>query len=538
MNASLEILPAKKVGYTFRSRGKYLASRYNPEAEAKRILEKVFEKNKTGQIGKQIKKVTSKKVIFLGFFPAYPIYFLYQKTPELSINIFDEISFPMTTYREVLLKIHSLKPLGENDLNDKKNHQFLLELEKKILPPEKLSQFLNALTKDELKNLIILESPYLAEPLRKKFKSIIKSWGSKKIKVEATEAYFNYHWIYNSIKNLFYRELNFIEEISLRESSAASSNNNATCVLLVSGPSLEKNLVAIKELSLVFPIFSVAGISELLLKHKIIPTALVSSDAGYYNTLHFKNIPDATEGIPIILSLTSNISIGKKNPTFFFVDLEEIFSLLKNYEEINPINFVPMNASITLTAITLFKKLGFKNVIIFGNDFSHHPFKAHAGSNTSEEIAFSTGKRTFSSENILLPFFKDLKVITNPAGEKIFQEEKLDLYKKHFSFLEKSEGIKIHQGESFFNLLKSNQKSNKKVYDNFFNQREAEKNNFLHLIKNSSLESSSEILRERFKGNLVLKKSLVELLSKSEPNLRDLTRKQVFHYKTRKLMSK
>ncbi len=408
----VKIIPAKKRGFTFFYQGRYLASKYDPLKEAERILE-----NQSWQ--------DCKVVIFLGVFPLYHLlYFLKKKLLGVKVFILSEDNFPLTSYEVIIKKIISLHSWRKDLLKSSFFYNSFYQA-------GKLGSILEKLTQQEIKKTIFIESPYLLEATRKSYKKIFNDWKNKQQKVLSTEKYFTLFWYLNTLKNLT-KQISLIENIVVK-------GEKKTAVFVLSGPSLEKNLTLLKSLSRHLPVFTVAGITSLLLRKKIPITAIISVDAGYYNTYHFHWKKDT---IPLILSLSSHPIISRRKNVFHFFDLMETFDYLLDNWNINPTNLIAMDASVTLTGVSVLEKLGFERVIMLGNDFTHHPFKAHTISNAVEEFAFSATKKTHTFENILYPLFKEL-ALNEKNG---FQDEKLVLYKKHFNLLKQKSTIEIIDG--------------------------------------------------------------------------------------------
>ncbi len=420
MGTSLKFLPAKKRGITFFSEGKYLASKYDPFLEAERIVNDIsWQKAKT--------------VIFLGFFPFYHIYQVLlagERLDGLKIFIVDEKKFDVEIYQKIIQA--TKKSFAEKSKSLSENSKPVnLELEKTFFEIGEFANILHQIPNEEMLKTVLIESPYLTEKNKQKCQKIFTDWKKQRQSTVVTEEYFALFWYLNALRNLKFSPMSLIENISL-------IGETKMAVLVVSGCSVENNLQQIKKLSKRIPIFSLAGIAPLLLKHGIPLTALISSDAGYYNTYHFNW---QHQGIPFILSLTSPAILNRKERIFFFIDLIELHDFCSNDLKLNRRNLVPMDASVTLTGVRVLEKMGMETLFIFGNDFTHSPFKAHAVSNGIEEFAFQTNDRKKTTENLLHPLFENLKA--DPNDPNVFMEPKLLLYQKHFHELKKKASLKI-----------------------------------------------------------------------------------------------
>ena len=120
------------------------------------------------------------------------------------------------------------------------------------------------------------------------------------------------------------------------------------------------------------------------------------------------------------------------------MELDDFFS---QDLKISKVNLIPMNGTVTLVGIDVLGKIGIDTVFIFGNDFTHSPFKAHAISNGIEEATFQRGYRKQTTENLLYPLFQHLK--KDPKKADCFTEPKLLLYQKHFNELKRNTKLKI-----------------------------------------------------------------------------------------------
>ena len=195
MDSALKFLPAKRKGVTFFFQGKYLASKYDPFLEAERILS-----------GFQWRK--GKTLIFLGFFPFYHIYKVFQTShnfQNLRVFILDEQNFTLTTYQKVV---------EETKLCfSQKEGGFSFELEKILFKITELKSVLEQLTDEEMLKTIFIESPYLTEESKNQCQKKFANWKKQKQKVILTEKYFTLFWYFNALRNLKLSPISLIEDI-------------------------------------------------------------------------------------------------------------------------------------------------------------------------------------------------------------------------------------------------------------------------------------------------------------------------------------
>ena len=188
----------------------------------------------------------------------------------------------------------------------------------------------------------------------------------------SVQAYFGRRWFSNIIRNLSFAE---------KQSGSIAPVRKA--IICAAGPSLEEQLAEIKKHQTLnkkdkSESFLIATDTSLpvLLQSDIEPDAVVSIDCQHISYQHFfRMMPKRTQ---LFLDLASSVQVASRTENRIFFSGGHPFSLYisRNWR------FLPVldtsGANVTYTSISLAEKLGAKELVLFGADFSYPQGKTYA----------------------------------------------------------------------------------------------------------------------------------------------------------------
>ena len=180
------------------------------------------------------------------------------------------------------------------------------------------------------------------------------------------KAYFD-----NSLRNIKY----FVHTRALTD-LYLKMPKDIPCILVASGPSLDKNIHSLKGLKGRAFMIAADSAVRVLLKHDIIPDMFVSMD-GNKNQNHFQDLRVAD--IPILTEVSCNYrTLDKvKAPMFFYNDLNvPINEFLKSHGMILP--YLSSGGSVAHAAYAMVTSMEFQTVILVGQDLAYTDNKTHS----------------------------------------------------------------------------------------------------------------------------------------------------------------
>lgn len=320
-----------------------------------------------------------------------------------------------------------------------------------------------------------------------------------------TRENFKQLWILNTFKNLKRNEPFFINK-------KQKLFLNRTAVMVSGGPSLEKNIHHIKNIQDKYVIFAVGSAIKILDSNDISPHFRVAVDGNEGQVRIFNNLKD--KSTPLIHSISSFYEIPEnyENKTYKMVVKADFLTkyIYENsnieYEEIDVGNSV---ANCTLDLIS---KLGFKKVILLGQDLCYSGGKMYAeGSWTNKKIEGSY-ENLIKEVNIYgeevyttIPFLN----MKNSLEVKIFEN-------KDIEYINATEGgLRIHGTieKRFWDVIEDVQDSTNLEYilkkiDDSYNHNE-----YLQSLKKGLGTLEKEILDLIYNNdkNIELLKTMLEL---------------------------
>lgn len=160
------------------------------------------------------------------------------------------------------------------------------------------------------------------------------------------------------------------------------------CILVASGPSLDKNIHCLKGLKGKAFMIAADSAVRVLLKHDIIPDMFVSMDGNKYQK-HFQD-PRVAD-IPILTEMCCNYrTLDKvKAPMFFYNDLNvHINDFMKDHGIILP--YLSSGGSVAHSAYAMVTSMEFQTVILVGQDLAYTDNKTHSSESVRGEWKINT----------------------------------------------------------------------------------------------------------------------------------------------------
>lgn len=200
-----------------------------------------------------------------------------------------------------------------------------------------------------------------------------------------TEIYFSKKIVTNSLRNLHY-----IQESRIVTDYVGKIPQDIPAIIVAAGPSLDKNIEELKKAKGKAFIIGVDTAIRHLVKHGILPDAMVTVDAGkptnYINDPIVKDIPlfCALMANPEIMEFHKGLKIWFKAGAFL-MSIYERYG--KEFPEYNP------GGSVATAAFSICCTLQFERIILVGQDLAYQGEITHAGGEVSSILHEESGIR-------------------------------------------------------------------------------------------------------------------------------------------------
>ena len=434
---------------------KLLTSAYAPIEEAKRL------------INQNIKESSSRIGIFLSIASFYHIdYFLSLNEESEAIIIEKDIEIAKLVFENIESK--NLK-------------RIIILLDEKI---EDIISFFNFyIAEEDIKKIIYIRhiraSNINAE--NKNYYDNIHAVLINNIKEKLMSLTSNYYfapiWARNIIYNL---KLNKGYSIKTYKNIL---NKKIPLILISAGASIDNYIEKIKELSKTHFILVLSHAFNTLIKNDIKADAIVSTDGGFYSSIH--TIDSIKTDIPIFTTHTTYpfpITNIDKNQIFYFSHNESFEKIIYPSDNANNIYF-PMEGSVIMPALRIANFLNPKYIILAGCDFCHLNDKSHSKYSNAVALDFLSQSKLKTFETLK---YKRLSNNQNiECYDNIFRKSSASLisYKAHFETL----ANEIIKETEIFNLTKESAKiENIKIFNNINSNCNDKKN----IIANNYIEET------------------------------------------------
>lgn len=368
------------------SQGKNIHSRYNPDREAQRFIDQSIEGNPS-------------LIVLLGAGLGYIQRAVRDSYPQAKI-----------------LSVFHHDMLYENQIDQTKRNP-------SWFPSSSLSTrlFFNRHIKEkELRDMAVIEwdpsariFPELSLQINQSLKECVQQLNGN----IHTTAFFGKLWLRNMLTNFL-----------LTEKYATPSFPSAPVVIASSGPSLEKSLDQLRRYRNKYLLFALPSSLYALKESGLKPDLQISSDPGYYGSVHLRHLFD---DVPLAHPFTSCRGSWKKDIPFWILNQETPFEKDLFAQASIPGRCTPSNGTVSGTAYELAKGLTQK-IYFAGLDLSFSDIRSHIRPHSFDILLESeTDKR----ESLHSLYFKRAEGTVPDFEKKIRTGRSLDIYRNWFSAL-------------------------------------------------------------------------------------------------------
>ena len=253
-----------------------------------------------------------------------------------------------------------------------------------------LKQFLyNNIREIEAKKLLVItwEPIIKAFPAEaKKLSDIVEQVLTEYNSNISTTNYFGKKYIKNILKNI----------VAL-EKTAIIENIEKPVIIASSGPTLESAIPLIKETRNSIFLIALSSSYSALKYNDIKPDMIISTDSGYYASVHLDSLKEDTQLISS--PLTANFGKHNKNPYFIINQGTFIENYFLESCDIPYIN-IPPNGTVAGSSYFLTSIITKNPVIFAGFDLCTNDIKTHCSPHAFENILFKNSERTNPLLNI------------------------------------------------------------------------------------------------------------------------------------------
>lgn len=205
----------------------------------------------------------------------------------------------------------------------------------------------------------------------KDYLSLIKESNLYMVRNINTEMYFSKIYINNNLKNIEFLK----DSISLNDLKGILPRT-IPAVVIAAGPSVESNIHNIKRLKGKVVIFAVDRILDYLLDNGVEPDFIVSIDPKK-DLKYFSRRTDVKT--PLICYMESNYDILKAHSGKKIICSRNKFT--DEFYKLNnkPVPYVIPSGSVAIVAFSVCIELGFKRIVLVGQDLAYDGEKSHSG---------------------------------------------------------------------------------------------------------------------------------------------------------------
>ena len=246
---------------------------------------------------------------------------------------------------------------------------------------------------------VIEQKPWLLE--NQKQASVINETVNRAIGIVSADysvqAHFGKLWLKNILENAA-----LCENISFDFPYPSKEELCKTAVVAAAGPSLEEFLEQNKNHFEDYYFIATDTAFSTLSKYGITPELCVSIDGQNVSYNHF--LGDTNRKTSFCFDLCANSSAAKMlcdsgSPVFFFCSGHPLAAAINNFGK----HFLPVlfsgSGTVTITAVDLSLKLGFKNLIVPGADFSYPDGKTYSRGTYLESLYNKSSNKIKPSEH-------------------------------------------------------------------------------------------------------------------------------------------
>lgn len=195
------------------------------------------------------------------------------------------------------------------------------------------------------------------------------------------------------------------------------ASKNMPAILVAAGPSLDSNIECLHKFKNKAFILGVDTALNTLLKNDIIPDLTISVDSRkpieLFRNLKFKDIP-------IVLSQQSNSEIIDKNKSKHFYEWDEEGYLNKIFGQLTGKYGIqlPTGGSVANNALSLLVLMGFKTIILVGQDLAYPNMQEHT------QGAYKNQKNVIDLNR------EEFILVDDVNGKKVYTKPNMNIYRK------------------------------------------------------------------------------------------------------------
>lgn len=290
----------------------------------------------------------------------------------------------------------------------------------------------------------------------------------------STQGKFGKIWQHNIIKNLkTASEIKAGLDESLRKISLKKIAQEKTAAIIAAGPSLDLKTEYLRENREKLFIISTDTAFSSLEKHRIFCDAVVSIDGQTVSRTHFSGTMDSRT--LFVFDLAANPFSARKaaenrNPLIFtssshplsqYAELTQSPKERKCFPELNP-----GAGTVTLSALDFALKTGFKDILVFGADFSYADGKSYAKGTYLENLFHRESSKTESLENRFQRIFFRSRLTEVPyySNEKRFTTDTLESYRKSLLRFLDENSLEHDFSDSVYRISAKKEKTEKEEF--------------------------------------------------------------------------
>lgn len=274
----------------------------------------------------------------------------------------------------------------------------------------------------------------------------------------SVQAHFGKIWTHNILNNL--------KIYSTLKSKELKINNSRIALVIAAGPSLDSTIKKIIENRNNFTIFSTDTAYQTLLKHNIIADYLISIDGQYISSNHFYTINKKTT---VLLDLSGSYSISKmlleNNINFyFFISGHPLSSLINSYLDFSFPLINNGSGTVTIAALDIAIKAGFKQIQVYGADFSFPNNKSYSKGTYLDALYNVSSSRVNTMETTFDKLMYRTELVTSENNIKT--TEILNSYRTSFLNYLENNFIKFTYKDFIYTLTNNNKIESSLIFKN------------------------------------------------------------------------
>ena len=400
LDISLEVIETKSKKYSAKvfkdGKSIFLHSAYEPEKEANALI-------------KEIEKDTDLIFIF-GIGAGY----LINAVKKLNVSV--AVIEPSIKFFNLLIDNFKLDKILEDNITFFIGGEDIEDIEK----------FISLTNTKKVKFLITRSYVNLFGEEALFYQSKVLSIVDKKIININTISRFDKLWAYNIASN--------VAKISTHYgvNKFFDKYKNIPAVIVSAGPSLEKNIIKLKEMKNKALIIAVDTAMKPLFSHNISPHFVITIDPQKKNSKYFRNV-DFKDCVLIAESSVDKEAIDSFNGAIYFIS--SIFPLAKYFMgELGNRGDITTGGSVSTAAYDFAIRIGANPIIMVGLDLSFPNYQTHIKGSYHEENFFTEIYKldSYDSRIYKVLIAGNLREEKNIYNEKVWTDSRFDMYKNWY----------------------------------------------------------------------------------------------------------